>query len=66
MSRQHADLPPAIHLKMALDFLYARAMQLNLTDTALLIGAAAMSAESEGCAGREQKKQGSLPMRANG
>lgn len=42
------ELPPSIHLKMALDFLYTRALQLNLQNTALLIGSAALSAEQEG------------------
>ncbi len=43
---EHA-LPPEVHLKMALDFLYARAKQLNLTVTASLIGAAGLAALEE-------------------
>ncbi len=48
--KENFELPPSIHLKMALDFLYARALQLNMQDTALLIGSAALSAEQEGLA----------------
>lgn len=43
---EHA-LPPEVHLKMALDFLYARAKQLNLSVTASLIGAAGLAALEE-------------------
>ena len=43
----HQALPPEVHLKMALDFLYARARELNLTVTASLIGAAGVAALDE-------------------
>ena len=43
----HQALPPEVHLKMALDFLYARARELNLTVTASLIGAAGVAALEE-------------------
>lgn len=52
-SQDGFELPPSVHLKMALDFLYTRALQLNLQDTALLIGSAALSAEQEGLALRK-------------
>lgn len=66
MTKTHADLPPSVHLKMALDFLYARAMQLDLPETALLIGTAAMSAEHEARANKEQDRERPLPLRVNG
>ena len=43
----HQALPPEVHLKMALDFLYARARELNLMVTASLIGAAGVAALDE-------------------
>ena len=43
----HQALPPEVHLKMALDFLYARARELNLSVTASLIGAAGVAALDE-------------------
>lgn len=43
----HQALPPEVHLKMALDFLYARARELNLAVTASLIGAAGVAALDE-------------------
>ena len=43
----HQALPPEVHLKMALDFLYARARELNLTVTSSLIGAAGVAALDE-------------------
>lgn len=43
----HQALPPEVHLKMALDFLYARARELNLNVTASLIGAAGVAALDE-------------------
>ena len=43
----HQALPPEVHLKMALDFLYVRARELNLMVTASLIGAAGVAALDE-------------------
>lgn len=46
------SLPPEINLKMALDYLYARATELGLNETAHLIGTAAMLVEKESHSGR--------------
>lgn len=51
-SLQEPSLPPEINLKMALDYLYARATELGLDQTAHLIGTAALLVEEESHAGR--------------
>ena len=42
-----ATLPPAINLKMALDFLAVRATELGLVETAHFIGTASLMIEDE-------------------
>jgi|GEM_PF-2888200 len=42
-----SDLPPELHLKMALDFLYVRAKKLNMPMTSAMIEAACLSAIQE-------------------
>lgn len=57
-TQESFELPPFVHLKMALDFLYTRAIQLDMQDTALLIGSAALSAEQEGLSMKGSQNNG--------
>ena len=62
--RADEDLPPEIHLKMALDYLLTRAKQLGMPVTAALIAAAAKEAVNE--LRRKSARAGKAGLRSKG